>query len=302
MSTKDSLHRFIFDKAPVRGEFVHLHESYRTIVAQHNYPEPIRRLMGEALCVAGLLTAIIKFDGRLTVQFRGSGKLKLLLAQCDNKFQLRGLAKWDGGDNISYDDLMDAFEDGVLMISLDSGANVNSYQGIVAWSGRSLAESIEGYFKNSEQLATKIWLSVSDEAAAGLLLQVVPAGQAMSSSVNAELIAPHWDHAVKSAAKLDPADLLTTHYETILRDLYPDEDIRLFPSVELKFNCTCSRQRSEDAIRVLGREEAEEEIRDKNSLIVTCDFCNRQYVFDSVDLASIFSGHQDGLPPDTHLH
>src|SRR5262245_26316767 len=100
---KDSLHRFIFENAPVRGEFIYLQTSFQDIITQHQYPPAIRQLLGEALSVAGLLSAIIKFNGRLTVQFRGKGKLKLLLAQCNNNFQMRGLAKWEG--ELTYEDL-----------------------------------------------------------------------------------------------------------------------------------------------------------------------------------------------------
>src|SRR5580692_2373011 len=117
MKDNDSLQRFIFEQMPVRGEYIKLAHSYRTIINQHPYPPPIRKLLGEALCVAGLLSAIIKFDGRLTVQFRGKGKLKLLLAQCDNKFHMRGLVKWEG--DLPYEDLMESFNDGVLVIMLD---------------------------------------------------------------------------------------------------------------------------------------------------------------------------------------
>src|SRR5207244_419684 len=108
----------------------------------------------------------------LTVQFRGKGKLKLLLAQCDSEFQIRGLAKWEG--ELTYNDLMDSFNHGVLVIMLDSGPHKSRYQGIVSWRGNSLVESIEGYFRDSEQLSTKIWLTVNKRTAAGFLLQVIP--------------------------------------------------------------------------------------------------------------------------------
>ncbi len=155
---QDILQRFIFENEPVRGEFVNLTESFQTIVTQHDYPPAVRQLLGEALCVAALLSAIIKFKGKLTVQFRGKGTLKLLLAQCNDKFQLRGLTKYDG--DVSYEELIKSFQDGVLVIMLDSGVKGQRYQGVVEWKGNSLAESIENYFHHSEQLATKIWLNV----------------------------------------------------------------------------------------------------------------------------------------------
>ena len=299
MANRDSLQRFIFEKAPIRGEFIHLNDSFQTIVSQHAYPEPLRQLLGEALCVAGLLTAIIKFNGRLTVQFRGKGKLKLLLVQCDNQFHLRGLIKWEG-EVSSYEALMDSFQEGVLSIMLDGGLK-SRYQGIVAWQGRSLAESIEGYFKNSEQLATKIWLAVDDTCAKGLMLQVIPASDKEATGIEQAIINPHWAHITQQTADLCPADMLKLDYQALLDKLYPEEEIRFFPSIPVAFHCNCSRKRGEDAILLLGRKEAEEELKDKHSIVVTCDFCNKEYVFDPVDVARIFED-EHRPPSDTHLH
>lgn len=298
MMKQDLLQRFIFDKASVRGEFIRLENSYQTIIEQHLYPKPIRQLLGEALSVAGLLSAIIKFNGRLTVQFRGKGKLKMLLAQCDNQNNLRGLAKWE--DSLStYNDLMESFNDGILAIMIDGGLK-HRYQGVVAWRGNSLTESIEGYFRESEQLATKIWLAVNDKVAAGFLLQVVPGGGG-SSEIEKETIALEWERITAITSQLEAEALLNANGELLLRKLYPDDEIRLFPAIPVAFKCTCSRKRSEDAILLLGRHEVEEELKDKNSIVVTCDFCNEEYVFDRADVEGIFAAKAKPSS-DTHLH
>lgn len=299
MIHQDLLQRFIFEKAPIRGEYIQLQESFKAVVEQHPYPPAIRRLLGEALCVAGLLTASIKFEGRLTVQFRGKGKLKYLLAQCDHHFHVRGLVKWEG--ELSYDDLMQAFNEGVLMIMLDTGVNQNRYQGIVAWRGNSLVESIEGYFRESEQLATKIWLAVDESKAVGLLLQAMPITGEAALSLEREIINPHWGRVTGLTDNLSSEKLLHLQYEALLLSLYPDDEIRVFTPAPIIFRCTCSRKRGEDAIYILGQEEAEEELKDKNSIVVTCDFCNKEYLFDRVDVAKIFA--ERGKPPkESHLH
>ena len=196
---------------------------------------------------------------------------------------------------------MQSFNDGVLVIMLDGGMSKGQYQGIVAWQGN-LVESIEGYFRDSEQLATRLWFAVNDKSAAGYLLQVVPNAGAADVYLDNEMIAPHWEHITKiTATKLYPIDLLRIDCESILRMLYPEEEIRLFPSVDVQFGCTCSRKRGADAILILGKEEAESELKDKQSIVVTCDFCNEEYIFDRIDVAKIFS--DDNQPPgDTHLH
>lgn len=299
MAHKDLLQRFIFDKAPIRGEFIHLQDTYQTIINQHVYPAPIRKLLGEALCAAGLLSAIIKFNGRLTVQFRGQGPLKLLLAQCDNQFHMRGLVKWEG--DLGYESLMESFNQGVLAILLDAGTSRGRYQGVVNWQGNSLAESLEGYFRDSEQLATKIWLGVDEHQAAGFLLQVVPAANRNAVGAEREGIVPNWERVIGQAENLTANDLLHLDYEALLRKYYPDDEIRVFPASEVSFQCTCSQKRSEDAILVLGREEAEAELKDKQTIVVTCDFCNKEYVFDRVDVERIFANN-DKPPTDIHLH
>jgi molecular chaperone Hsp33 len=299
MPIQDTLQRFIFEQVPIRGEFIRLEESFQTIVNQHTYPPVLHQLLGEALCVAGLLSAIIKFSGRLTVQFRGKGKLKLLLAQCDDHLCLRGLAKWDG--EMSSADLKEALNDGVLAIMIDAGMNNSSYQGIVSWQGGSLADSIEGYFRHSEQLATKIWLEVNQTTATGLLLQVIPASGENNISGEHGQLNPHWERITQSTHSLSHMDMLSMDCQSLLKILYPEELIRLFSAAPVAFGCTCSRKRSANAIAMLGEQEAEDELKDKQNIVVTCDFCNKEYIFDRVDVAEIFK-NKDIPPADTRLH
>jgi molecular chaperone Hsp33 len=188
MSENDILQRFLFEDAPLRGELVHLNESYKTIAQQRAYPPFIRQLLGEALVVACLLTSIIKFKGRLTIQFQSKEKLKLLMAQCDDQFHLRGLVQYEG--ELTREELLEVQKQGVLAIMIDSDhLSPKRYQGIVAWQGHSLAQAIEGYFKQSEQLETRLWLAVNETSAAGLLLQVLP-------KEKPELYSHDWEHLI----------------------------------------------------------------------------------------------------------
>jgi len=185
---------------------------------------------------------------------------------------------------------------------LDATTQKNtSYQGVVGWRGNSLSESIEGYFRDSEQLKTKIWLSVGDGVATGLLLQIIPELDIPRHGMEHETAQLHWERLAAATSRIHLKDMRVLDYESILRQLYPQEDIRVFPPAVMSFSCTCSRKRGEDAIEILGQVEAEEELKNKQVLVVTCDFCNQQYVFDKVDVAAIFA--KNGTPPtDTHLH
>jgi molecular chaperone Hsp33 len=293
MNNKDILQKFLFENAAVRGERVHLDHSFRTIMAQHNYPPVIQHILGEALAVACLLSATIKFKGRLSVQFQGKGKLSLLLAQCDQEFHLRGVARWDG--LLSEDELLPALQQGVLSIMMDPVEGGQRYQGIVAWEGKSLAQSVEAYFRNSEQLPTRLWLAVGEESVAGLLLQVLPENTV--NQMDAVTDNSTWEHLTILTDTITSDELLTLSSETLLHRLYSQEDVRLFEAEPVTFRCNCSIERSENAIRFLGRDEVEEELIEKQKLVVTCDFCSKEYTFDRVDVERIFK--QGGQPPSS---
>lgn len=297
MAHSDTLQRFIFENLPVRGEIIHLEQSFQTIVEQHNYPLSVRQLLGEALAVAGLLSAILKFAGRLTVQFRGVGKLKMLLAQCDNQFRMRGLVQYEGIAPTEAE-LTASFSEGVLAIMLDADASQQRYQGIVSFKGNSLAESIEGYFQDSEQLKTKICLSVNDKHALGCLLQLIP-GKQETSTLETQI--PEWQTVSTQLNATTLSDLLNMDNASFLHKYFPSEDIRLFDAIPVHFHCGCTRASGENAILLLGKEEAEAELKKHQLITVTCDFCNREYHFDRDDVIAIFE--DDKSPPtSTHIH
>jgi molecular chaperone Hsp33 len=279
MSTKhDFIQRFLFEQSSLRGEYIQLAKTFQAIEGQHLYPEPIRQLLGEALTIAALLCSMIKFKGRLTVQFRGQGKLSLLMAQSTNDFHLRGLAQWKG--ELSSAELMDSLREGVLAVMLATEANQNTYQGIVNFKGDSLAESIEGYFRDSEQLTTKICLAVDEKRAVGLLLQAMPQADEEPNG--------KWEEICTLTQQLKSQDLLNLDMETLLAQLYPEEQMRIFEPRSVEFRCTCTEKRGEDALLLLGRSEAEAELKTNKEIVVTCEFCNKEYIFNRQQVTQLF--------------
>lgn len=296
MNNSDKLQRFLFEHSPVRGQFVHLDHAYQTIITQHEYPPVISKLLGEALVLITLLAGTIKFKGRISIQFQGQDKLKLLLVQCNDEFHIRGLVQWEG--ELDSAAIMQDLKKGVIVITVDPEKGGQRYQGMVNWQGNSLAESIEGYFRDSEQLNTRIWLAVNETRATGMLLQMMPGTDKEHREFTKDDVLD-WEHIVHLAETIKSEELLTLENEVLLHRLYHEEDIRLFESVPVMFQCTCSRKRGEIAIFMLGQEEAEEELAGKQVIIVTCDFCNKKYSFDQVDVANIFK-QGSGMPPTSN--
>ena len=297
MKKKDILQKFLFENAPVRGSFVHLDNTCRTIVNQHDYSPAIKKLLSEALVLVSLLSGTIKFNGRLTIQFQGKDKLKLLLVQSTQDFHLRGLVQQNGELN-TEEEIMAEFKNGIIVITMEPDDSTQRYQGIVSWKGNSLAQSIEGYFRDSEQLLTRIWLAVDEKHASGMLLQAMPEA---GTSTPLKADHPIWEHIIHLTETIKKDELLNLDNKVILHRLYNQEDVRLFEAMPVIFHCTCSVQRGENAILMLGREEAEEELQNKQIIVVTCEFCGSEFKFDRVDVENIFR-KGDSAPVSTQLH
>jgi molecular chaperone Hsp33 len=297
MKKKDLLQKFMFEHTPIRGGFVHLDHSYQTIINQHAYSPPLKRLMGEALVLVSLLSGTIKFNGRLTIQFQGKNKLRLLLVQATQDFHIRGLIQFNEEPQ-SEEEILSEFKNGVVIITMEPDDSTLRYQGIVSWQGNTLSESIEGYFRDSEQLLTRVWIAVDDKRACGLLLQAMPGGDASGPMRPND---PNWEHVMALTETLKAAELLKLDNKVILHRLYHQEDLRLFEATPVIFHCTCSLKRSENAILMLGRDEATDELQNNQVIDVTCEFCGSKFTFDRVDVEKIFR-KGDTPPTSTQVH
>src|SRR5471032_3028018 len=192
MHDRDTLHRFIFERFPIRGHLVHLDSSWRALIEHRDYPEAIRNTLGEAVVASLLLAATIKFEGVLSLQLQGGGPVHLLLAQCTSGLGVRGLARYRDlglGSSLKIRDLVG---EGNLTVTLETDEGAQRYQGIVPIEGERLADSLQAYFQNSEQLPTRLWLHADAQGASGMLLQKLPGGGASSSAEDAAAIEEAW--------------------------------------------------------------------------------------------------------------
>lgn len=279
MSNTDVLQRFIFEENPVRGEIARLNHSYQAILERHPYPISVRKLLGETLTAASLLSATLKYTGSLILQIHGNGPLKLLVAQANHQGHIRGLANWEG--DVKDDAFAEIMAGGRIVITIDSANKSERYQGIVELKGENLSQALETYFAQSEQLPTFITLAANEKAAAGLLLQALPGTYDKDPGIA-------WEHLTHLSRTLTAKEMLTLPNTEILKRLFHEEDIRLFDAEPINFVCQCNRDRMERAILVMGQKDALEEVAKRKVLTVTCEFCNRHLDFDAVDVNKIF--------------
>lgn len=274
----DSLQRFVFEATPIRGEIVHLDATYRAVLERRDYPPELRRLLGELMAAAALLATTIKFEGKLSLQAQGDGPVKLLFAECTSRHTLRALAQWEG--EIESAPLPQLLGDGRMVITIEPDGK-ERYQGIVALAGATLAQALESYFACSEQLETKFWLVAGLDRAAGLLLQQLPRERHDDADA--------WNRAVQLGSTITDCELLGLAAPEIVRRLYHEEDIRLFSRRPVSFRCSCSRERVERTLRLLGADEVRAILAEQGKIGVDCEFCGGHYELDAVDVEQLFA-------------
>ena len=291
MSTFDQLHRFLFSKANVRGELVRLNESLNHIVHSYEYPVQIQRLLSEMAAATSLLTATLKFKGEVGLQIQSKGPVSYAVINATHMQTLRGVARWDESLPSLPEAFSDLLKEAVLVITITPEEG-ERYQGVVALDKPSLAECLEAYFEQSEQLATKIHLmtdlqQVENAKAAGILLQVLPtSAEATQKSSTGE-----FEHIGTLTETLTEEEMFNLPVDDILYRLYHQEDVEVYPAQAVTFSCTCSRERSAEALRNVEKAELLSIIAEEGAIKMNCQYCHAEYRFDSIDVEAIHSGN-----------
>ncbi len=301
----DTLHKFLFDggptdRSPVRGEIVSLSATWRQIKARHDYPEPVLRLLGEMVAASTLLSANLKFNGALIMQIHGDGPVRLLVVECNADLTVRATVKLASdetiADDASFTDLLNVNGHGRFAITLDPkdrSRGQQSYQGIVAIEGDSVAAALENYMLRSEQLETQLWLAADHEHANGLLLQKLPLEGGTRPSgfdQHAEAHATEvWERALTFANTLERDELLKVDPQTLMRRLFWEETLAVYEPMPCAFRCSCTRERVAAMLVSLGEKEVDETLAEMGNIHVDCEFCNKSYDFDTVDCAQLFA-------------
>jgi len=305
MDQKDFLFGFIFDQRPIRGVIVKLDQVIKTILAQKDYPLAIQNLLSEALVAIVLLFNLSKERGKMTLQFqsddknlnhqnfKSSGLIKLLSVQCTYDCKLRALAQWENpqeGDlnhELPFLELMGS--SGKLVMTYQSESSLERFQSMIPLTGESLSDSIRAYFCQSEQLKTFLKITTADHQAAGMLLQLMPEGTLENNLENNP--EDHFSHLSVLANTLTNQELLEDSPEHLLHKLFHQDPIRIFEPRELYFGCTCSLERMQNAIVLMGPEESLKILEGpdaKDSIEVKCEFCQNNYVFSRAEVEKLF--------------
>ncbi|WP_159655871.1 Hsp33 family molecular chaperone HslO [Vibrio atypicus] len=281
------LNRYLFEDLSVRGELVQLDEAYQRIISSKEYPAALQKLLGELLVSTTLLTATLKFEGSITMQLQGDGPVSLAVINGDHDQKIRGVARWEGdiADDASIHDMLGK---GYLVITIEPKKG-ERYQGIVGLEGDNLAEILEGYFANSEQLKTRIWIRTGEQEgkphAAGMLIQVMPDGTGSPED---------FEHLEQLTNTVKNEELFTLEANDLLYRLYNQEKVRLFDPQPVEFHCGCSRERSGAAIVTVDRAEVNDILAEVGSISLHCDYCGTTYSYDEAEVSELFKQASTG--------
>ncbi|PSJ18410.1 Hsp33 family molecular chaperone HslO [Nitrosomonas supralitoralis] len=270
--------RFLLEKLDIRGAVVHLDSVWQEMLSGRNYPQPVTKLLGEMSAVTLLLGENLKQTGRLTIQLTGSGPISMLILDCTESLHLRGMAKCE--QTIEAQSVPDLLGRGHLLITLDMTSMRESYQSIVPLDGNTISEIFEHYFKQSDQLPSRLFLVTANNAIFGLLLQKMPDADARDPD--------GWIRAEALANTIHDHKLFDLTAEEILTRLFHEETIRIFDTQSVEYGCQEDIAKIYAMLRTLGREEVDSILKDFGEVIVSDDICNCEYRLDALAIDAIF--------------
>jgi molecular chaperone Hsp33 len=286
--TDDFVAAFQIENEPVRGRIVRMGEAVDEVLSRHAYPEPVADLLGEACALAALVGASLKFEGKLIVQAQGDGPVSFVVADYDSTGGLRGYCSFDAdkvaaaSSGFARPGARTLLGDGIFVMTVDQGADMERYQGVTQIEGETLALCAETYFAQSEQIPTRIRLAVGSVdtgegrtwRAGGILIQHI------AGDLEAREAAPEpWDKAQALFETIGEDELVdpTVSGETLLYRLFHEDGVRLFTPQALRAFCRCSPDRIADVLRSFPAEERGEMVEADGKIHVTCEYCSRSY-------------------------
>lgn len=301
-----------FEVAPLdlRGRLIKLGPTLNELLARHDYPAPVSRLLGEAILLTVLLGSTLKFEGRFSLQTQSDGPVSLLVVDFRSPDRLRAYARFDGKRIDGDQTPADLLGRGHLAFTIDQGAHTNRYQGLVALDGSGLEAAAHEYFLRSEQIPTRVRLAVGEELrsgggrnwrAGGMLLQFLPKVSERARPADLppgdapEGTAPHlvpeddaWVEGQSLIGTVEDVELIDPALsgERLIWRLFNERGVRVFEAQPVHAQCSCSREAVAAMLASFTHQDRVDMVED-GRIKVTCEFCSSVYEFDPKDVDAV---------------
>lgn len=278
MDSEDFVRRFLFEDLDIRGAVVRLGPSWRAMCQGRGYPDRVLQLLGETAAVTVLIGSNLKQPGRLTVQLQGNGAVPLLMLECNEQLDIRGMAQHHEIDPDAS--LLQLIGDGKLVITLQPEHANRPYQSLVALDGDTIADVFELFLEQSEQCPARLMLFAEEKATVGLFLQKLPKAD--------ERDPDGWNRVLQLAATISSEELRNTPIETLLGKVFHEENVRLFGHHGVRYYCPKDWEKVCNMLRSLGRAEIESILREHGAIVIHDDICNHEYHFSAEEALALF--------------
>ena len=292
---------FRLEKSNVRGRMVRLGGVLADIMQQHDYPPPVSALLSEVLTLCLLLSAMLKYEGVFSLQIKGDGAIRTLVADVTSKGEVRAYAGFDAAavkkaarrkkdtDNRYYH----LIGKGYMAFTVDQGEEEHrSYQGIVELKGKSIVDAAQHYFTQSEQIKTSFKLAVHPQdrhwRAGGIMLQQMPDEDAGKD--DSEPSIEDWTRAAMLLSTCSEGEILSPvlHSADVLYRLFHEDGVRVYSPTHLRFKCRCTLERVIDILRTIPRQEMDEVCEKDGKVMIKCEFCSEEYNFSAAQLDVVY--------------
>ncbi|UQB41769.1 Hsp33 family molecular chaperone HslO [Thiomicrospira microaerophila] len=279
MSQQDVIQRFLFKDQAIRGQRLLLNQAWLSMIKDRHYPQALQELLGELTAFSALLANGIKHPGKITLQVQGEGPVNLLVVEVTHQLKLKGMAKTNQPitDQTNAESLLGQ---GQILLSLENSLTDHLYQSYVSREGDQLVDALQHFLSQSEQLDTRLWISVSDQAVGALYLQKMPDTEAADADA--------WDRIQHLASTVKDQELLELDNTTLLTRLFHEEVVEVFEAKPLVYECLQDRERVATMLKSLGEEEARKLLEEQGEIVVFNEMCNYHERFNSQDLDALF--------------
>jgi molecular chaperone Hsp33 len=279
MLEQDVIQRFLFKDHAIRGQRLLLNQAWSSMIKDRHYPQVLQQLLGELTAFSALLANGIKHPGKITLQVQGQGPVNLLVVEVTHELKLKGMAKTNQPitDQIDANTLLGT---GQILLTLENSLTDHLYQSYVSREGNQLVEALQHFLSQSEQLDTRLWIRVSEQAVGALYLQKMPDTETADADA--------WDRIQHLASTLKDEELLELDNTTLLTRLFHEEVVEVFEAKPLAYECIQDRERVATMLKSLGEEEARKLLEEQGEIVVFNEMCNYHERFNSQDLDALF--------------
>lgn len=245
---------------------------------------------GRALTGAVLMGALLKGEQFVQLKFEGNGPLGKIITEASSAGWCRGYVAQPHAELPLKDGRIDVAggigNAGLLTVTKDIGMK-QRYQGATHLVSSEVGEDIAYYLTTSEQIPSAVALGIQLNpdgtigASGGYLVQSLPPS-------DEDLII----EMEKVMAALPPVSQMLLEKQTprdILAQLFAGTPHKETLSTDLLYQCSCSREKMEQALFSLGVEDVQSLLEQEGSAEVHCEFCRDTYTFGKENLEEIIT-------------